>query len=215
MALISPGVQVTVIDESQYQPTAQGTIAYVLLATAQDKTNPNGDIATYTTQANVEKLFAISSQRELVQRFGTPTFQVDASDNPINGDERNEYGLLAAYSALGVANRVYVQRANVDLAQLEGTSIRPTGNATDGTYWLDISADGTEINRGGIWVPIHTALQAWRVAKVLLAGPRAKTKAGQYVIFPSTFGLKANNINNLKHIVFLNEDRIFGVCEPE
>jgi len=143
MALISPGVQVTVIDESQYQPTAQGTIAYVLLATAQDKTNPNGDIATYTTQANVEKLFAISSQRELVQRFGTPTFQVDASDNPINGDERNEYGLLAAYSALGVANRVYVQRANVDLAQLEGTSIRPTGNATDGTYWLDISADGT------------------------------------------------------------------------
>ena len=64
--------------------------------------------------------------------------------------------------------------------------------------FVDISADGTEINRGGIWVPIHTALQAWRVAKVLLAGPRAKTKAGQYVIFPSTFGLKANNINNLK-----------------
>jgi len=81
--------------------------------------------------------------------------------------------------------------------------------------FVDISADGTEINRGGIWVPIHTALQAWRVANVLLAGPRAKTKAGQYVIFPSTFGLKANNINNLKHIVFLNEDRIFGVCEPE
>jgi len=81
--------------------------------------------------------------------------------------------------------------------------------------FVDISADGTEINRGGIWVPIHTALQAWRVAKVLLAGPRAKTKAGQYVIFPSTFGLKANNINNLKHIVFLNEDRIFGVAEPE
>jgi len=81
--------------------------------------------------------------------------------------------------------------------------------------FVDISADGTEINRGVIWVPIHTALQAWRVAKVLLAGPRAKTKAGQYVIFPSTFGLKANNINNLKHIVFLNEDRIFGVCEPE
>ena len=81
--------------------------------------------------------------------------------------------------------------------------------------FVDISADGTEINRGGIWVPIHTALQAWRVAKVLLAGPRAKTKAGQYVIFPSTFGLKANNINNLMHIVFLNEDRIFGVCEPE
>jgi hypothetical protein len=81
--------------------------------------------------------------------------------------------------------------------------------------FVDISADGTEICRGGIWVPIHTGMQAWRVAKVLLAGPRARVKVGQHVIFPSTFGLKANNINNLKHIVFLNEDRIFGVAEPE
>lgn len=81
--------------------------------------------------------------------------------------------------------------------------------------FVDVSADGTEINRGGVWIPIHTALQAWRVAKVLLAGPRARVKSGQHVIFPSTFGLKASNINNLKHIVFLNEDRIFGVCEPE
>jgi co-chaperonin GroES (HSP10) len=81
--------------------------------------------------------------------------------------------------------------------------------------FVDISADGTEICRGGIWVPIHTGMQAWRVGKVLLAGPRAKVKVGQHVIFPSTFGLKANNINNLKHIVFLNEDRIFGVAEPE
>ena len=81
--------------------------------------------------------------------------------------------------------------------------------------FVDVSADGTEIMRGGIWMPIHTAQQAWRVAKVLLAGPRAKVKVGQHVIFPSTFGLKANNINNLKNIVFLNEDRIFGVAEPE
>jgi hypothetical protein len=80
--------------------------------------------------------------------------------------------------------------------------------------FVDINADGTEIFRGGIWVPIHASTQAWRVAKVLLAGPRAKVKVGQHVIFPSTFGLKANNINNLKNIVFLNEDRIFGVAKP-
>lgn len=78
--------------------------------------------------------------------------------------------------------------------------------------FADINEDGTMIKRDDIWIPINAVQQAWRVAKVLLAGPRAKVKPGQYVIFPSTFGLKASNINNLKHIVFLNEDRIFGVA---
>ena len=81
--------------------------------------------------------------------------------------------------------------------------------------FVDINEDGTMIKRGDIWLPINVTNQAWRVAKVLLSGPRAKVKPEQHVIFPSTYGLKANNINNLRHIVFLNEDRIFGVAEPE
>ena len=137
MALISPGVQVTVSDESQYTPTAAGTIPYILLATAQDKLNPQGTTATGTTSVNADKVVTITSQRELISTFGYPTFQQDASGNPIHGSELNEYGLLAAYSALGVANRVLVQRANVDLAQLAGTAIRPTGEPADGVYWLD------------------------------------------------------------------------------
>ena len=143
MALISPGVQVTVTDESQYTPTAAGSIAYVLLATAQDKLTPSGTLATYTTAANANKLFNITSQRDLVSKYGKIEFQVDSADNPLHGDERNEYGLLAAYSALGVSNQIYIQRADVDLAQLTGSSIRPTGTATDGTYWLDVSSNGT------------------------------------------------------------------------
>ena len=139
MALTSPGVEVSIIDESQYTPTAVGTVAYILLATAQDKKNPSGTTATGTTMLNAEKLSTLTSQRELTSLFGTPTFQNNSAGNPIHGDERNEYGLHAAYSALGVANRVVVQRANVDLAQLAGTSIRPTGEATDGSYWLDLS----------------------------------------------------------------------------
>jgi hypothetical protein len=139
MALISPGVEVTVIDESQYTPTAAGTVAYVLVASAENKQTPGGALAEYTTKATAGQLQSITSQRDLVQKFGVPTFQVDASDNPIHGDERNEYGLQAAYSALGVANRLYVQRADIDLAQLQGTGIRPTGTANDGTYWLDLS----------------------------------------------------------------------------
>jgi hypothetical protein len=88
-------------------------------------------------------LFNITSQRDLVSKYGKIEFKVDASDNPLHGDERNEYGLLAAYSALGVSNQIYVQRADVDLDQLTGTSIRPTGTPTDGTYWLDVSTDAT------------------------------------------------------------------------
>ena len=139
MALISPGVQVTIIDQSQYTPTAAGTIAYMLVATAQDKLSPSGTVASGTTQVNAGKLITVTSQRDLVSLFGAPTFQISASGTPINGDERNEYGLLAAYSALGVSNQLYVQRANVDLGQLAGTSIRPTGDPVDATYWLDLA----------------------------------------------------------------------------
>jgi hypothetical protein len=81
--------------------------------------------------------------------------------------------------------------------------------------FADTNEDGTMIRRGDIWIPMNAVQQAWRVAKVILAGPRAKVKPGQHVIFPSVFGLKASNVNNMRNIVFLNEDRIFGVAEPQ
>ena len=140
VSLVSPGVQVTIIDQSQYAPTQAGSVPLIILATAQDKLTPGNTLAAGTTIANAEKVITVTSQRDLVNAFGNPFFAVDASDNPINGDERNEYGLLAAYSALGVTNTMYVQRANVDLAQLEGSSTRPTGTPADGTYWLDVAS---------------------------------------------------------------------------
>ena len=126
-SLQSPGVQVQIIDESQYATTQAGTIPFVLLATASNKLAPGNVLATGTTINNAEKVITVTSQRDLVTKFGTPNFTLDASGNPVNGDEQNEYGLLAAYSALGVTNQMYVQRANVDLGQLTGTSVRPTG----------------------------------------------------------------------------------------
>ena len=138
MALVSPGVQVTVIDESNYAPTALGSVAYVLLATAQDKIAPGGTaIAAGTLAENAGKIYTITSQRDLVTTFGTPIFKTTSSGAPINADEQNEYGLLAAYSALGVSNRVYVQRANVDLGGLTGTTTRPLSNPANGSFWLD------------------------------------------------------------------------------
>jgi hypothetical protein len=146
MALISPGLQLSVTDESQYVPGAVGSVPLVILATAQDKTNPAGATALGTTKANAGKLQAYASQRELVSAFGYPSFQQSSAGTALHGDERNEYGLMAAYSALGIGNRVYAIRADIDLAQLEATSNRPTGTVADGTYWLDLLDSNWGIN---------------------------------------------------------------------
>jgi hypothetical protein len=42
MALVSPGVEVTVIDESQYIPSAVNTVPYILVASAQNKVSSDG-----------------------------------------------------------------------------------------------------------------------------------------------------------------------------
>jgi len=138
MALVSPGVEVTVIDESQYIPSAVNTVPYFLVATAQDKVSADGiTVAAGTTKTNANKTYLITSQRDLAATFGTPFFYNTAAGTPINGYELNEYGLLAAYSALGVTNRAYVQRADVDLTELTASLSRPRGEPNNNTYWVD------------------------------------------------------------------------------
>ena len=141
MALTSPGVEVSVINESFYVPSDAGTTPLFIVASSQDKTNGAGDgTAVGTTTANANTAYLISSQRELTETFGDPKFYTDASGNSLNGYELNEYGLQAAYSFLGVANRAYVLRANVDTAELVGSASAPTAVPTDGTYWFDLAS---------------------------------------------------------------------------
>jgi len=138
MALISPGVQVSIIDESQYIPSATNSVPYILLATAQNKVSGAGvGVAAGTLAANANRVYLMSSQRDLLATFGNPFFYKTTTGTPINGYELNEYGLLAAYSALGVSNRCYIQRVDIDLAELTATLVRPTGSPNEGTYWLD------------------------------------------------------------------------------
>jgi hypothetical protein len=139
MALVSPGLQITVTDESQYVPAAVGTVPLIMVATAQDKV-VNNSLATGTTKANAGKLQIFGSQRELVAALGYPDFRQTSAGTPLHGNELNEYGLMTAYSTLGVGNRVYVIRADIDLDELNGTSARPVGEVPDGTHWLDLSA---------------------------------------------------------------------------
>ena len=140
MALTSPGVQVTVIDESQYIPSAVNTVPYFVIATAQNKVSGTGvGVAAGTTAANANKTYLITSQRDLTATFGVPFFYNTTTGTPINGYELNEYGLLAAYSSLGISNRAYIQRVDIDLTELTATLTRPTGTPADGAYWLDTS----------------------------------------------------------------------------
>ena len=147
MALQSPGVEVTVIDESFYTPAEAGTTPLVVVATAQNKTNASGTgIAQGTLAANAGRVYRVSSQRELIDLFGTPIFKKTIAGSPIHGDEQNEYGLQAAYSLLGVTNSAFILRADVDLNELTAQTTVPGSEATDGQWWLD-----TQSTRWGIF----------------------------------------------------------------
>jgi hypothetical protein len=74
-----------------------------LVATAQNKVDllTVATVAAGTTAANANKTYLITSQSDLAATFGVPFFYSTTTGTPINGYELNEYGLLAAYSALG------------------------------------------------------------------------------------------------------------------
>jgi hypothetical protein len=136
--LVSPGVQVSVIDESFYTPAEPGTVPMIFFVSAQDKTNGAGTgTATGTTKTQAGTPFLLTSQRELTETFGDPSFYTDTNNNPINGSELNEYGLQAAYSYLGVSNRAYVTRADLNTTELLASATAPAANPADGTYWFD------------------------------------------------------------------------------
>ena len=136
--LTSPGVQVSVIDESFYTPAEPGTTPLIFVATKTNKTNPGGTgVAPGTTKANAGKIYVMSSQRELAETFGDPLFYTDTNNTPIHGSEQNEYGLQTAYSYLGVANRAYVVRADLDLDAITASSTATAGKPANGAYWFD------------------------------------------------------------------------------
>jgi len=139
--LSSPGVSVTVIDESFYTPAAPGTVPLIIVASGENKANSAGTgIAPGTLKANAGKVYLLTSQMDLGTTFGIPYFQTDANNNPVHAGEINEYGLQAAYSFLGISNRAYVVRADLDTSQLAASGVAPAGEPADGTFWLDTSS---------------------------------------------------------------------------
>lgn len=138
--LVSPGVSVSVIDESAYGTSGPGTIPLIVIATMSNKLQPGSasTIATGTNPVNANNLWLITSQRDALQTFGTPTFY-SSSGTQQHDNELNELGLFTLYEYLGIANQAYVLRADLDLAQLIPTTIEPTGKPKSGQSWLDLT----------------------------------------------------------------------------
>lgn len=113
-ALISPGVDVTIIDESFYIPGQQACVPLIFIATQSEKTQPDGITpAEGTYEYGVIR--TVTSIRQSLELYGTPRFLQDSAGNQFHGDARNEYGLDALNKYLEIGNRAYVIRANVNL----------------------------------------------------------------------------------------------------
>ena len=174
MALVSPGVEVNVIDESFYTPGAPGTVPMIFVATAENKINGSGTgTAAGTIKANAGKPYLLTSQRDLAETFGDPIFYTDANNNPVNAGELNEYGLQAAYSFLGVSNRAWVVRADIDLGKLNPQADAPQDDPQSGSYWLD-----TQITQWGLF--------EWSGAPATTTGGQTFTTQAPVVITDET-----------------------------
>lgn len=170
--LVSPGVSISVTDESFYVSAGAGTVPLIVVATSENKTAADGSgIAKYTTKSTAGQVYQISSQRDLLSAYGNPDFK-QTGGTPVHGHELNEYGLHAAYSFLGIANRAFVLRADVDLAQLEPRASAPTNSPDDASYWIE-----TDATRWGLkeW---DSATSTWERVDVLTPSSGQVTASG-------------------------------------
>lgn len=120
--LISPGVSVSVVDQSFFFPVSATTVPLIFLATQEGKVQTDGvSPAAGTLESGVVR--TVTSQTQSLALYGVPSFRNDISGNEFHGDARNEYGLLALNSFLGIGNRAYVVRANVNLDDTPETFI--------------------------------------------------------------------------------------------
>jgi co-chaperonin GroES (HSP10) len=80
--------------------------------------------------------------------------------------------------------------------------------------YADVAEDGKSLVRNGIILPNEVVdKKAWRIGKVLLVGPETKqVKKGHNIIFPGDKGIVGIQKGG-KTVIFLDEKRIFGICE--
>jgi len=82
-------------------------------------------------------------------------------------------------------------------------------------------AAGDYILRKGIAIPVNQIHNAWRKGKVVLTGPQVRwVNVGDIVVFPNNMGIPITNLEveghgTMKNGLFLNEQRLFGICKAK
>lgn len=141
--LVSPGVSVTIVDDSFYVAASANTVPLFFIATRADKLKADGVTpAPWALEHSVVR--TVTSLNQSVDGYGVPHFRKGNTDLEFHGDCRNEYGLFALNQYLSLGNRAYVVRANVDLADADVTTYVAqtptylgTGNGTLGSVGVN------------------------------------------------------------------------------
>lgn len=203
--LVSPGVSISVTDESAYGTSGPGTVPLIVIATQANKTQPgtvnttSPVIAPGTNPANNGQLWLITSQQNVVQTFGNPIFYSTSGTQQFD-NELNETGLFTLYQYMGISSQAYVLRADIDLAQLIPTTTQPSGPPTNGQNWLNLSSStwglfrsNGNINPAFTWVPqspliisstanLQTLIQGSAATPIISASETIIGVAGNLVI---------------------------------
>lgn len=114
---VSPGVSVTVDNQSYYTPGSAPTVPLFIIASKGAKKNLSNNTAVATTEAGVVR--TITGVTQSLELYGVPSFRETVDGNQLHGDARNEYGLFALNHFLEVGSRAYVLRADIDLDDSE------------------------------------------------------------------------------------------------
>lgn len=109
---------------------------------------------------------------------------------------------------------------SLNLDQMQGNAIpndyEITGVLGD-ILMCEIADESTtgEVLRNGIWIKPDVTHKMWRVAQVSKMGPKCSSniKIGDYVMYPSDKGIPMISRNS-KKVIFLNEERIFAIVQP-
>jgi len=115
--LVSAGVSVTVTDESFFIPVSAATVPLFFIATQDEKYQPGDASPPLRAEGTFENniIRTVTSLKQSIELYSTPVFLEDTSGAAHHGDARNEYGLFALNQYLGIGNKAYVIRADVNL----------------------------------------------------------------------------------------------------
>lgn len=176
--LVSPGVSVTIVDESFYIPASAPTVPLFFIATRADKKKVDG-ITDAPGALENGLVRTITSLNQSVDTYGIPFFRQDLGDNELHGDARNEYGLFALNQYLTLGNRAYVVRADVDLADADITTYATDtpGFAGVGNGTLTALAVNQDTAVDELWTLTATSATNFTVSG-FVSGPQGAATVG-------------------------------------